>query len=240
MHGDSFIVTDGTAAVEHTGERVAEEARIEARNELVLRYRPYVFKVARDLAASIPCHLEVEDLASWGCLGLVEAAERYEPSRGVKFRSFAHSRIHGAMVDAIRAQLGRRTRESVSRMVTELRRVRCLAGDGSYSAEPSPDSVDDRYTVEGVIEGEPYGAPDRALFVKESHRLVLLALDTLSPIERTVIVRHYLHGDEVCVIAKRHNLSKSWLSRIHTRAIGKLRRRVRALQRPTPRVVSTR
>lgn len=74
----------------------------ECRNRLVVQYAPLVKYVAGRLAASLPPHVDVDDLYSDGAVGLVRAVERYDPERGVDFPTFAISRIRGAMVDGMR------------------------------------------------------------------------------------------------------------------------------------------
>lgn len=74
-----------------------------ARENLILNYAPLVKIVAGRLGSRLPPHLEVSDLISFGLTGLLDAIERYDPERGVKFESFALLRIRGAMLDALRS-----------------------------------------------------------------------------------------------------------------------------------------
>ena len=57
------------------------------RDQLVEQYRFYVLKVARSVADSLPVHVEIDDLIGYGNMGLLEAASRYDPSRGARFHS---------------------------------------------------------------------------------------------------------------------------------------------------------
>jgi RNA polymerase sigma factor for flagellar operon FliA len=77
-------------------------ASLARRNEYVTRYYPYVEKVARILARRLPASMDFGELVSAGALGLVEAAERFDPARGESFEAFATPRIRGAMLDDIR------------------------------------------------------------------------------------------------------------------------------------------
>jgi RNA polymerase sigma factor for flagellar operon FliA len=74
------------------------------RDELVLAYSPLVKHVAGRMAASMPAHVELADLISYGLGGLIDAVERYDPARGVTFENFAGLRIRGAIVDVLRTQ----------------------------------------------------------------------------------------------------------------------------------------
>src|ERR671938_257017 len=75
----------------------------ELRDRLILTYAPLVKYVAGRLGAGLPAHVDEADLASYGLLGLIGAIERYDPSRDVKFETYAISRIKGAIIDELRA-----------------------------------------------------------------------------------------------------------------------------------------
>lgn len=70
---------------------------------LIEEYLPLVNHVVFQVAVHFPRHVEREELARAGALGLVEAAKRYDESRGVPFNRFAAQRIRGAIIDAVRA-----------------------------------------------------------------------------------------------------------------------------------------
>ncbi len=73
------------------------------RDERVLRYMGLVRAVVQRLAASLPAHVPREDLESYGVMGLLEAFQRYDPSQGVRFETFAWHRIRGAILDHLRS-----------------------------------------------------------------------------------------------------------------------------------------
>ena len=75
----------------------------ELRQQLILQYAPLVKYVIGRLAISLPAILDYEDVLSYGTIGLIEAVERYDPSKGVKFETYAISRIRGAIIDALRS-----------------------------------------------------------------------------------------------------------------------------------------
>jgi RNA polymerase sigma factor for flagellar operon FliA len=74
----------------------------ELQSELIGQYLPLVGLHAGRLAISLPPHVSREDLAQAGVLGLLEALQRFDPLRGVKFETFASQRIRGAMLDELR------------------------------------------------------------------------------------------------------------------------------------------
>src|ERR671936_1679343 len=74
-----------------------------ARERLVVAYSPLVKFIAGRMASGLPSHVEEADLISYGLLGLIGAIERYDPSREIKFETFAVSRIKGAIIDELRS-----------------------------------------------------------------------------------------------------------------------------------------
>ena len=63
---------------------------------------PFVEALARRMAATMPHSIDLSDLVQDGVIGLIDAAHRFDDSRGIKFETFAERRIRGAMIDALR------------------------------------------------------------------------------------------------------------------------------------------
>ncbi|MEA2365526.1 MAG: polymerase sigma factor FliA [Thermoleophilaceae bacterium] len=74
-----------------------------ARNQLILAYSPIVKYIAGRMGSRMPAHVELADLVSYGLGGLIEAVERFEPGRGIRFESYAGRRIRGAIFDELRS-----------------------------------------------------------------------------------------------------------------------------------------
>ncbi|MGY1719375.1 MULTISPECIES: RNA polymerase sigma factor WhiG [unclassified Blastococcus] len=72
------------------------------RDRLILHYAPLVKYVAGRVGSGLPAHVEQADLISYGTFGLIDAITRYEPTREVKFESYAMARIRGAIIDELR------------------------------------------------------------------------------------------------------------------------------------------
>lgn len=93
--------------------------------QIVVRYAPLVKYVVGRLAISLPAILDSEDIISYGTIGLLNAASRFDPTRGVKFETFAISLIKGAIIDALRAldlvpRSVRQKSRNIERAVSEL------------------------------------------------------------------------------------------------------------------------
>ena len=102
---------------------------------LIEEHLPLVKHIVFQVAVHFPRHVEREELARAGALGLVEAARRYDDSRGVPFDRFAAQRIRGAILDAVRAadwaprsvrMLARKLEAVEQRLATQLGRVPSL------------------------------------------------------------------------------------------------------------------
>ena len=83
--------------------RYADTGDAGVRQELILQYAPLVKYVIGRLAISLPAILDYEDVLSYGTIGLIEAVERFDPDKGVKFETYAIARIRGAIIDALRS-----------------------------------------------------------------------------------------------------------------------------------------
>ncbi|MGH2994714.1 MAG: RNA polymerase sigma factor WhiG [Gaiellaceae bacterium] len=73
------------------------------RDRLILTYAPLVKYVAGRLGSGLPAHVDDDDLVSYGLLGLIGAIERFDPSRDIKFETYAISRIKGSIIDELRS-----------------------------------------------------------------------------------------------------------------------------------------
>lgn len=74
-----------------------------ARDKLILHYSPLVKYVAGRVAVGLPSNIEQADLISYGIFGLIDAIDKYDQSRNIKFETYAISRIRGAIIDELRA-----------------------------------------------------------------------------------------------------------------------------------------
>lgn len=94
-----------------------QAGRREDRDQLILSYLPLVKHVTSRLAACLPASVAEEDLYGWGIFGLLEAVDRYDPDREIRFETYATIRIRGAVLDGLRSldwaprSLRRRARE---------------------------------------------------------------------------------------------------------------------------------
>ncbi len=83
-------------------EEYKKTGNLEIREHFVKQYAPLVKYVAGKVAIGMPSNTEFDDLVSDGVIGLLDAIEKYEPNRGIKFKTYAVTRIRGAIFDGLR------------------------------------------------------------------------------------------------------------------------------------------
>src|SRR5438034_6978736 len=77
-------------------------AQLATENPRVVASLPFVEQLARRVAATMPHSIDIGDLVQDGVIGLIDAANRCDQGRGIKFETFAERRVRGAMIDALR------------------------------------------------------------------------------------------------------------------------------------------
>ena len=98
---------EAVAAADEDSKRLWSEYKetrsADAREQLILHYSPLVKYVAGRVSSGLPPSVEFGDLVSYGVFGLLDAIDKYDPERGIKFETYAIARIKGAIIDELRA-----------------------------------------------------------------------------------------------------------------------------------------
>jgi RNA polymerase sigma factor for flagellar operon FliA len=107
------------------------------RETLILTHIPLVRYLVGRMTAKLPPHLDPQDLMSSAMIGLINAADRFDPSRGVLFKTFAEQHIRGTILDELRSYdvLSRSMRDKYKRLERELRSLEHLLGRHPSSEE---------------------------------------------------------------------------------------------------------
>lgn len=208
--------------------------------------------VARQTLRAMGSLVELDDLRSFGREGLLDAARKFDSARGVPFRAYANFRVRGAIIDGIRsmAQLPRRAYQRLNGLSASLR-VSEGAADDSFGSPATPtraqadQALGDHLAAMaaaisvGLIapaavgeEGEQVQvstaeSPEEAVSRAQLLELVQRAIEALPDDEAQLVRRHYLEGERFDHVAQSLGLSKSWASRLHTRAMQRLAKRLR-------------
>jgi RNA polymerase sigma factor FliA len=93
----------GTQALAHLWAEFKQTGAPELRERLILHYSPLVKYVAGRVSVGLSGTVDQSDFVSYGIFGLIDAIERFEPDRSIKFETYAINRIRGAIIDELRA-----------------------------------------------------------------------------------------------------------------------------------------
>jgi RNA polymerase sigma factor for flagellar operon FliA len=225
--------------------------RIASEHPRVIATIPFVEQLARRVAATMPHSIDIGDLVQDGVIGLIDAAHRFDESRGIKFETFAERRIRGAMIDALRKDAWprgvRRQRRELEAAREELRRelghepsladlaakmgsdekrlgrtiVRINAIE-STSPLANNEKLDESTLPTALIPSEPE-QPDAAYERNETKERVRAAIASLPPREQKVIGLYYYGEATMKQIGAEIGVNESRVSQLHARAIRRLR-----------------
>lgn len=215
---------------------------MERRDQLIHEYHTFVETVVVRLsrAMRLPSALR-DEFISAGYFGLIEAASRFDSSRGPDFRSYAFLRIRGAIIDYIRSSCefsgeAHRTLQALE-AAHQLRELSITRRGVSDSAVHEVESARGYLEKSALIFALTNSAdkrvddfrqdllnPEQILLKKQHSGKIRSIVATLPEKERTIIEQYYFHDRKfVEVAAQFAGLSKSWVSRLHDRALEILR-----------------
>lgn len=216
------------------------------KESMIERNLPLVEHIVVKLTTGFPPHVDRQDLVSAGTVGLIEAVERYDESRGVPFAGYASSRIRGAVLDALREwDWTPRSTRDLSKQVTaaeqsfvseenrapstselaarvglseeRINALRSRVAQGVLVAlDAKPGAADTAYA-------DPGGTPEDTLVRAELYSYLVGAVELLPERYREVIVGYYVDATPISEIADRFGVSQSRVSQIHGEALKMLR-----------------
>src|SRR4051812_21620744 len=220
-------------------------------NDRVTASLPFVESLARRMASTMPNSIDIGDLVQDGVLGLIDAAHRFDDSRGIKFETFAERRVRGAMIDALRRDAWprgvRRQRRELDAAREALRRelghepsmadLAARVGSDekrlsrtivrintieSTSPLATGEHVDESSLPPALVPSEP-DSPDKAFEKMETRERVRTAIQSLPWRERKVIGLYYYGEVTMKQIGAEIGVNESRVSQLHARAIRRLR-----------------
>lgn len=217
---------------------------IGTRGQLEARYLHLVETLARQLARKLPGSVDVNDLIQEGFLGLRRAVERFEPDRGIKFRTYAQSAVWGAMMDSLRrddftTRSVRRTAAVMDQMrgelAQELGRPATDAEVGEALGLPEERiAAFSQWAEHGAMSTMSAGDDDRRMqladdrapnpFREAEHRdLRELLLRGYNPKERLLIILYYFEEMTMREIGATLGISESRVSQLHTLLVARIK-----------------
>jgi RNA polymerase sigma factor for flagellar operon FliA len=229
----------------------APEQRI--RDRLVLHYAPLVKYVAGRVGTGLPTHVDVGDLIQSGIFGLVDAIEKFDPERGLRFETYAMQRIRGAILDDLRSQdwvprvVRSRAREAERALERLGARLHRTPTDAELAAELgiTAGELRDLYgqlrltsvvALEDLVAaGKDSGSlvdtlpdddavdPVAVLVDQDNRRQLAEAIAQLTERDRVVVSLYYFESLTLAEIGKVLGVTESRVSQLHTRAVLRLR-----------------
>jgi RNA polymerase sigma factor for flagellar operon FliA len=225
---------------------------------------PFVESLARRMASTMPHSIDLGDLVQDGVIGLIDAANRFDEKRGIKFETFAERRVRGAMIDALRRDAWprgvRRVRRELEAAREQLRRelgaepsladlAKRVGADvqrlertilrittiESTSPMANLETIDTATLPAVLVPSEPL-SPHRLFEQTETRERVRQALATLPEREQRIIALYYFEEATMKQIGTAIGVNESRVSQLHARAILRLKQAlVAAASRPLAR-----
>lgn len=230
------------------------------RDPLIVHYSPLVKYVAGRVAVGLPGNVEQADLVSYGIFGLIDAIEKFDPSRGFKFETYAIARIKGAILDELRSidwvprsvrAKGRAVERAFSKLEAELKRsptetelaaeldmteaqLQSILGQLSLTGVAALDEMlgdrSDATTLGDTIPDKGDG-PGAMLEQVELRQQLAEAIERMPEREKIVLTLYYFENLTLAQIGEVLGVTESRVSQIHTKSVLQLRSRLQAAQR---------
>lgn len=225
----------------------------EIRENIILEYAPLVKVVAGRLSMYLGYNVEYEDLVSYGIFGLIDAIDKFDCLKDVKFETYASLRIRGAILDQIRKMdwIPRTIRQKQKRIDAAIRGIEAQSGRSATDEEiaESLGISNDEYLewqsqmkITNVVslnefleqgsevpneanrsKSSQFDSPEEALEKDELKKILAQALELLTEKERKVILLYYYEELTLKEISNILEVSESRISQLHTRALQKMK-----------------
>ena len=224
------------------------------REKIILEYAPLVKVVAGRLSMYLGYNVEYEDLVSYGIFGLIDAIDKFDCKKDVKFETYASLRIRGAILDQIRKMdwIPRTVRQRQRKMDEAIKQIEMRTGKNATDEElarelgltedelcnwQSQMKVTNVVSLNEFEENGPepvidtsnkshFAQPEDVVEEAELKETLVAALDLLTEKERKVIELYYYEEMTLKEISKILEVSESRVSQLHTKGLLKMRKRM--------------
>ena len=234
-------------------DRYMRTKETELRDQLILEYINVVNLVAGRMGMYLGYTVEYDDLVGYGIFGLIDAIDKYDMAKNVKFETYASLRIRGSILDHIRKMdwVPRTLRQKQKKMDSAVVKLEADLGRPATDAEIAQElgltldeyegwkseselcnmiSLDDYLEQgnEGRMEslGSRFVGPEQAVEQDEVKRMLTEALQTLTEKEQQVITFYYYEELTLKEISEILEVSESRVSQLHTKALRKIKERL--------------
>ncbi|MBQ7065674.1 MAG: FliA/WhiG family RNA polymerase sigma factor [Lachnospiraceae bacterium] len=224
----------------------------ELREKIILEYAPLVKVVAGRLSMYLGYNVEYEDLVSYGIFGLIDAIDKYDYAKEVKFETYASLRIRGAILDQIRKMdwIPRTIRQKQKKIDTVIKEIEATKGRSATDEEIasglgiSEEELTDwqsQMKITGLVSLNEYleqgtevpnekgktssqfQSPEDATMQEELKKMLMDSLEILTEKEKKVILLYYYEDLTLKEISNVLEVSESRISQLHTKALQKMK-----------------
>jgi len=222
------------------------------RDALINETLPLIKHIAHRVATRLPSSVEIRDLINAGVLGLLDAIDKFEPERKVKFKTYAEVRIRGAILDSLRnldwaPRSLRKKSKDLERMYAELSQKLGRPATDEEVSEAMGENLDGFYALIDQLHGLTIGSfenltdgddsdsylnyypddgsndPYAKFQTNELTRMLSSAIDDLPEKERLVLSLYYYEEFTMKEIGALLGVNESRVSQLHTKAMLRLR-----------------
>jgi len=223
----------------------------EIREQIIINYAPLVKMVAGRLSMYLGYNVEYEDLVSYGVFGLIDAIDKFDYEKGIKFETYASLRIRGAILDQIRKMdwIPRTLRQKQKKMDAAISKIELMNGKVATEEELAQEigitedellvwrgqtnisnviSLDEFVESSGEKEAikeksSTFDMPEEVVEKNELKQLIKDSLESLTEKERRVILLYYYEELTLKEISNVMEVSESRISQLHTKALQKMK-----------------
>ncbi len=221
------------------------------REQIIIEYVPLVKVVAGRLAIYLGSNVEYEDLVSYGIFGLIDAIDKFDYGKGIKFETYASLRIRGSILDQIRKMdwIPRSVRQKQKSIEAAIKKLETEVGpnytdedmakelgisDEEYQMWLGQTNVSNISSLEDFVEqgnevktssslGYVRVEPEAIVEEKELKETLMNALESLTEKEKTVVLLYYYEELTLKEISNVMEVSESRVSQLHSKALKKMR-----------------
>ncbi|MCL2579675.1 MAG: FliA/WhiG family RNA polymerase sigma factor [Oscillospiraceae bacterium] len=252
MTSSTAVAEKESAVVEGIWEQYAKTRDPHLRNDIVMTYSGLVKGIALRMRGIYKNYAQLDDVVNQGIIALIDAVEKYDPARGIKFETFASIKVKGSIIDFIRSQdwIPRRLRKlsgdlesTNARLCSEMGRTPThseLAEAMNLSVERLDRVMEQTYNFNllsyeevvwqklsamggDIADDSTEDSPEGKLMETELYDQLAMAVDKLNERERTVISLYYHERLKLKEIAQILSVSESRVCQIHSAAIIKMK-----------------
>ena len=232
-------------------EKYTETKSTDLREKIIIEYSALVKIVAGRMRMYLGYNVEYEDLVSYGIFGLIDAIDKFDYGKGIKFETYASLRIRGAILDQIRKMdwIPRSLRQKQKKIDAAVSKIEANTGKTASDAQIASElgisdeeyvswqeqanltniiSLDEFAENNGekgldTIRGNTFEEPEQVMEKSEMKRMLAETLETLTDNEKKVVLLYYYEEMTLKEISSIMEVSESRVSQLHTKALKKMK-----------------